>query len=83
MIQDDPVVCYCGNVRRSEILRAITQGARSLEEIQRATGAGTGSRCQELNPKGHCCHGDILAILRDAVGSRGSSGGCCGRRDKS
>jgi len=71
------MVCYCGSVRRSAIVDAIRRGAKTLKDIQQATGAGVGSRCQELNPKGVCCHGDILAILKEVLGSQSSSSGCC------
>lgn len=77
MNDSDEIICYCGNVRRSAILDAIRCGAKTLKDIREATGAGVGSRCRELNPKGVCCHGDILAILKEVLGSQGSSGGCC------
>ncbi|MFM7144514.1 MAG: (2Fe-2S)-binding protein [Alphaproteobacteria bacterium] len=36
------VVCLCNKIRRGVIQRAISQGARSLDEVKRATRAGTG-----------------------------------------
>lgn len=81
MSDSDEMICYCGQVRRSTIVEAIRHGAKTLKDIQQATGAGIGSRCQELNPKGVCCHGDILAILKEVLGAQsnpsGSSGCCC------
>lgn len=82
----DDTVCYCKGVTREAILRAIRDGARTLADVQRLTGAGTGDRCRELNPKGVCCHGDILALLaeaaaRPAPGSAPPSSCCCGPGD--
>lgn len=82
MSDSDEMVCYCGQFRRSTIVEAIRRGATTPKDIQEATGAGVGSRCRELNPKGVCCHGDILAILKELVGPQdapqsGSSGCCC------
>jgi bacterioferritin-associated ferredoxin len=35
-------VCLCKAIPRSRIKEAIRQGARSVEEVQRSTGAGSG-----------------------------------------
>jgi bacterioferritin-associated ferredoxin len=81
MSDSDEMICYCGQVGRSTILQAIRRGAKTLKDIQQATGAGVGSRCKQLNPKGVCCHGDILALLKEVLGTQstesGSSGCCC------
>jgi bacterioferritin-associated ferredoxin len=79
MTAPDEMVCYCGGVPRSKLVEAIRDGARTLKDIQQATGGGLGSRCKELNPKGVCCHQDILAILKEMVGSGETSSGCCCR----
>lgn len=36
------VVCLCNKIRRGVIQRAIAGGARSLDDVRRATRAGTG-----------------------------------------
>jgi bacterioferritin-associated ferredoxin len=59
------LVCYCGRVSRERIVKAIRAGATTLKKVQKATGAGIGDRCKELNPKGTCCIPDIVAITRD------------------
>jgi NAD(P)H-nitrite reductase large subunit len=57
-------VCYCKNVDKMKILSAITlQGAKTLDEIKRLTGAGTGGDCKNTHPEGRCCHSDIQEIL--------------------
>lgn len=73
----DDIVCYCGSVTRGAILSAISRGAMTLEDVQRMTGAGVGSRCRELNPTGLCCHADILGILEETVGTGGDGRSCC------
>lgn len=44
--------CYCSDVTKAEILRAIDNGARSLAEIKAVTGACTQGRCKEISPRG-------------------------------
>lgn len=36
-------VCICKGIPRSTMKAAISNGAKTLEEVQKATGAGTGS----------------------------------------
>ncbi len=75
---DDTTVCYCNEVTLDEIKRAIKDGARSLEELQEATGACTGNACEDKNPSGGCCETDIRKILA-LYGLDGKKDGCdCG-----
>jgi bacterioferritin-associated ferredoxin len=71
------IVCYCAGVNRATIVDAIKHGATTLKAIQQVVGAGIGSRCKELNPKGVCCHADIVAILETELGSRGGTSESC------
>lgn len=64
-MKPDPMICYCKGVTRSTLVEAIRQGARTLKDLQAATGACTGHRCKELNPKGICCSGDIRQVLAE------------------
>ena len=45
-------VCYCSDVTKAEILRAVGEGARSMDEIKSATGACTQGPCKETSPRG-------------------------------
>jgi bacterioferritin-associated ferredoxin len=65
----EKVICYCQQVTEKEIKDAMANGAKTLKEIQEATGAGTGNQCSERNPTGKCCSGDIQAILKTGSGS--------------
>lgn len=37
----DKTVCYCLNITNGDIKEAVENGARTLEEVQEKTGAGT------------------------------------------
>ena len=50
-------VCLCKAITRTTIKKAITDGADTLEKVQKATGAGSGS-C-----KGRKCTPKILDLL--------------------
>ena len=56
-------VCYCNNISKDAIVRAIAKGAETLEEITRLTGAGKGTECAKKNPSGRCCCTDIQALV--------------------
>ncbi len=82
----DETVCFCTGVTRNGIVDAVRRGATDLKAIQEATGAGTGDRCKELNPKGVCCLPDIKAILKAETGSANRAPGrclCCSEDDDS
>lgn len=54
-------VCLCKAIPRSTIKKAIQNGARTVEEIQKITGAGSGG-C-----KGHRCTPKIEEILKQEL----------------
>ena len=56
-------VCYCNNISKEAIVRAIAKGAENLEQITRFTGAGKGTECATKNPSGRCCCTDIQALV--------------------
>ena len=51
-------VCLCKAIPRSTIKKAIQNGARTVEDLQKATGAGSGG-C-----KGHRCTPKIEELLK-------------------
>lgn len=61
----DEIICYCRQVRKSEIEKAIAEGAKSLEDIQKMTGACTDHQCTEMNPSGICCTYEIFDLLKN------------------
>ncbi len=52
------IVCLCRNVSEARIRAAISAGARSADDVARATGAGTGCGC---------CRGTVDAIVRGSA----------------
>lgn len=52
MIADAEMVCFCSNVTAGAIRQARAEGARTLDDIRRMTGACTLGRCEELSPRG-------------------------------
>ncbi|MDP4208238.1 MAG: (2Fe-2S)-binding protein [Bacteroidota bacterium] len=71
------VVCYCKNVTKAEIEEAVQNGAKSLSDIQKITGACTGNQCKDLNPSGKCCSADIKTILNKSDLKDNHSCCCC------
>ena len=60
-------VCWCSGVSKQSILDAIQNGARTMADIRRMTGACMLARCKELSPRGRCCSIEILKLLEPDV----------------
>ncbi len=73
----EELICYCKNVSKTEIQSAILKGAKTLKDIQEATGACTGNRCKELNPNQRCCSVEILAMLNSEETGQPKHCTCC------
>jgi NAD(P)H-nitrite reductase large subunit len=54
-------VCLCKAISRSTIRKAVQNGAKTLEQVQKATGAGSGG-CN-----GHRCTPKIEEILKQEL----------------
>jgi bacterioferritin-associated ferredoxin len=74
----DEIICHCKQVTKSEIEKAISDGAKNLKDIQELTGACTGNQCKELNPSGECCSLKIFALLKENKPKATGSCCCCG-----
>jgi NAD(P)H-nitrite reductase large subunit len=77
MMKMNELICFCKGVTRGSIVDAIRKGASTVKAIQNATGAGTGNRCKELNPKGVCCIPDIKVILETETGKTDNDSSRC------
>ena len=64
-MEDHELVCYCDNVTKGQILAAMEQGAKTLQDIKRMTGACTSCKCAQLNPSGKCCAQDIARVMKE------------------
>jgi NAD(P)H-nitrite reductase large subunit len=76
--QDSEIVCYCRNVDKGKILKAIRNGASTLKEVMERTGAGKGGDCAVKHPRKLCCHMDIKRILDLYVGKEENRESGCG-----
>ena len=57
-------VCYCNKVTEEDIIKAIkNQGASTIDEVIKQTGAMKNSNCIVNNPKGICCYNDIAEVF--------------------
>ncbi len=54
----DPIVCLCNEIRLSQIVASLDDGATTLADIFDATWAGCG-------PCGGSCQPDLQAIIED------------------
>ncbi len=59
---DDPIICRCEEVRRSEIEAAVGRGARTLKDVKNYTRAGMGL-CQ-----GKTCGDMVARIIAEKLG---------------
>lgn len=57
------IICYCSNVTKHQIVAALENGAKTLEDIRKMTGACTLGKCKELSPIQKCCSSGILGII--------------------
>ena len=64
-MENHEMVCYCNNVTKGQIVEAMDNGARTLDDIRKATGACTLGKCKELSPRGTCCSPVIMAVINE------------------
>lgn len=65
------LVCFCERITKAQIEAAIDAGASSVAGVSKATGAcKSADRCEELNPKKHCCAMDIMEIIKIKKGEK-------------
>lgn len=61
---DPKYACYCSEVTEDQIINAaLVDGAESMDEVLKLTGAMNVALCQKNNPLGKCCH----QIIQDAI----------------
>lgn len=61
--QNMEFVCYCNKVTEQDIVNAIQNGASTIEDVIKLTGAMKNSNCAVNNPKGTCCYSDIVKVF--------------------
>lgn len=55
--------CYCSQVTEDQVIEAVEHGARTVSEVNAATGAMKNSNCKKNNPLGVCCHKIIQEVI--------------------
>ena len=51
-MKDDELVCFCSSVTAGAIRQTKQNGAVTMDDVRRITGACTLGRCRELSPRG-------------------------------
>lgn len=64
-MENNDIVCYCDHVTKGEIIEAMKQGAKTLKDVKRMTGACCSCKCEEMNPSGKCCAQDIARVMQE------------------
>ena len=62
-------ICYCSELTRSEIINAVQNGCKTIDEVQEYTGKNTTGKCREKNPLGKCCKNVFLKTIEKAKNS--------------
>ncbi|MEM4658614.1 MAG: (2Fe-2S)-binding protein [Candidatus Methanosuratincola sp.] len=61
-------LCYCKQVTEEDVISAIRNGAKTLDEVIEATGIGGGGLCKFTNPYGRCCSRNYIPFIKRALG---------------
>lgn len=62
-MKNEEIVCYCSRVTKAQILDALNNGTKTLNDVRKMTGACTLGKCKELSPTGKCCSPEIVDII--------------------
>jgi len=66
-------LCYCKNVTEEDVVKAIENGAVTLEEVKKVTGIGGGGFCKFTNPMGRCCSRNYIPFIGKELARRGGN----------
>ena len=50
-MENNEIVCYCNHVTKGQIVEAMDNGARTLNDSRKMTGACTKGNCKVLSPR--------------------------------
>lgn len=64
---DDVPICYCSDLTRGEIKKAVKQGINSIRGIRKHTKKNISGYCKERNPLGQCCRDEFLKTIADQI----------------
>ena len=61
---DPKYSCYCSHVTEQQVVDAVkNNGAKTVSDVNRITGAMNNSNCIQNNPLGTCCHKIIQGCI--------------------
>ena len=63
---DNVPICYCSDLTRGEIIHAVENRCRNIDEVQTFTQKNITGFCEERNPLGKCCRNVFLKTILDA-----------------
>lgn len=61
----DVPICYCSALTRGEILNAVKNGCKTIDEVQKYTNKNITGKCREKNPLGKCCGNVFLKTIEE------------------
>lgn len=64
---DNVPICYCSNLTRGEIKKAVSNGSKSIKDVQKYTKKNMTGHCNERNPLGKCCRNVFLKTISDST----------------
>jgi len=75
----EQIICYCRNVSRETIEKAIKDGAKSLDDIRWSTEACKENNCKDKHPEGISCEHEVKKMIIAHHGEiQGPKCSCCG-----
>ena len=60
---DDVPICYCSDLTRGEIKDAVSNGCKTIKEVQKFTKKNMTGHCETKNPLGKCCRNVFLRTI--------------------
>jgi bacterioferritin-associated ferredoxin len=64
-------LCYCKQVTEEDVITAIENGAKTLDEVKQVTRIGGGGQCKITNPAGRCCSRNYKPFIENELRKRG------------
>ena len=64
---DNTPICYCSDLTRGEIKKAVTHGYLTIREVHKFTGKNSTGNCEKKNPLGKCCKQVFLHTINESI----------------
>lgn len=66
----DTLICYCSGLTRKEIHVAVSNGCKTISDVQKYTGKTTTGMCESKHPIGQCCSNSFMFEIKKALGNQ-------------